>query len=94
MANCQRCTSLPRERFSELWWRQSLFYDQLVVRIGKTVPTYDFGNVVRPVPVHDVALQIPAVSGLLYTPVFLNPTMLGAAVVTPRQPAAAAWFVC
>jgi hypothetical protein len=40
-----------------------------VVRIGKTVPTYDFGNVVRPVPVQDLALRIPAVSGLLYTPI-------------------------
>jgi len=49
-----------------------------VVRIGKTVPTYDFGNVIRPVPVQDLSLQIPAVSGLLYTPVFVNPTVLGA----------------
>src|SRR5580704_16314363 len=29
---------------------------------------YDFGNVVRPVPVQDLLLRIPAVSGLLYTP--------------------------
>jgi len=69
---------LDRTELYELWWRQSLFSDQLVVRIGKTVPTYDFGNVVRPVPVQDVLLQIPAVSGLLYTPVFVNPTILGA----------------
>jgi porin len=55
-----------------------LFSDQLVVRIGKTVPTYDFGNVVRPVPVQDLSLRIPAVSGLLYTPIFVNPTILGA----------------
>ena len=69
---------LDRTELYELWWRQSLFSDQLVVRIGKTVPTYDFGNVVRPVPVQDLSLRIPAVSGLLYTPVFVNPTMLGA----------------
>ena len=69
---------LDRTELYELWWRQSLLSDQLVMRIGKTVPTYDFGNVVRPVPVHDVALQIPAVSGLLYTPIFVNPTILGA----------------
>ena len=54
------------------------FADRLVVRVGKTVPTEDFGNVLRPVPVRDVALQIPAVSGLIYTPVFVNPTILGA----------------
>jgi porin len=69
---------LNRTELYELWWRQSFFSDGLVVRIGKTVPTYDFGNVVRPVPVQDLSLQIPAVSGLLYTPVFVNPTILGA----------------
>ena len=69
---------LDRTELYELWWRQSFFSDQLVLRIGKTVPTYDFGNVVRPVPVQDLTLQIPAVSGLLYTPIFVNPTILGA----------------
>ncbi len=69
---------LDRTELYELWWRQSLFADELVVRIGKTVPTYDFGNVVRPVPVQDPLLRIPAVSGLLCTPVFVNPTILGA----------------
>jgi porin len=69
---------LDRTELYELWWRQSFFSDRLVVRIGKTVPTYDFGNVVRPVPVQDLSLRIPAVSGLLYTPVFVNPTILGA----------------
>ena len=69
---------LDRTELYELWWRQSFFADKLLVRIGKTVPTYDFGNVVRPVPVQDLSLRIPAVSGLLYTPVFVNPTILGA----------------
>jgi porin len=69
---------LDRTELYELWWRQSFFSNKLVVRIGKTVPTYDFGNVVRPVPVQDLSLQIPAVSGLLYTPIFVNPTILGA----------------
>ena len=69
---------LDRRELYELWWRQSFFADKLLVRIGKTVPTYDFGNLVRPVPVQDLSLRIPAVSGLLYTPVFVNPTILGA----------------
>ncbi|HEY1430669.1 MAG TPA: carbohydrate porin [Stellaceae bacterium] len=69
---------LHRTELYELWWRQSLFSDTLMVRIGKTVPTYDFGNVVRPVPVQDLSLRIPGVSGLLYTPIFVNPTILGA----------------
>ena len=68
---------LDRTELYELWWRQSLFADTLVVRFGKLVPTNDFGNVARPVPVQDPSLQIPAVSGLLYTPIFVNPTILG-----------------
>ena len=41
-------------------------------------PTRDFGNVLRPVPTDDPASRIPAVSGLIYTPIFKNPTMYGA----------------
>ena len=68
---------LDRTELYELWWRQSLFADTVIVRFGKLVPTNDFDNVVRPVPVQDASLQIPAVSGLLYTPIFVNPTILG-----------------
>src|SRR4029078_12718541 len=42
------------------------------------VPTYDFNNVLRPLRLRDDALAIPSVSGLIYTPVFVNPTILGA----------------
>ena len=68
---------LDRTELYELWWRQSLFADSVVVRFGKLVPTNDFDNVVRPVPVQDPSLQVPAVSELLYTPIFVNPTILG-----------------
>jgi porin len=68
---------LDRTELYQLWWRQSLFADTVVLRFGKVVPTNDFGNVARPVPVQDPSLQIPAVSGLLYTPIFVNPTILG-----------------
>jgi porin len=69
---------LDRSELYELWYRQALFDDRLIFRIGKVVPTYDFNNVARPVPTHDETLDIPAVTGLLYTPVFVNPTLLGA----------------
>jgi porin len=69
---------LNRSELYQLWYRQTLFNDKLVFRIGKIVPTYDFNNVARPVPTHDETLDIPAVTGLLYTPVFVNPTLLGA----------------
>lgn len=68
---------LTRQELYELWYRQSLFDDKVIFRIGKSVPTYDFNNVVKPVPVSDPTAAIPAVSGLIYTPVFVNPTMLG-----------------
>ena len=67
-----------RDQLYELWWRQSLFDDKLIFRIGQTVPTYDFNNVIKPVPVNDPSAAIPAVTALAYTPIFVNPTMLGA----------------
>jgi len=70
---------LVRTELYELWWRQSLFADKLVIRVGKTVPTYDFNNVAKAVPRADASLQIPAVTGLIYTAIFKNPTLIGAA---------------
>jgi porin len=69
---------LQRSELYQIWWRQELFDRKCILRIGKAVPTNDFNNVLRPVPVQDQHLAIPALSGLLYTPVFLNPTLLGA----------------
>ncbi len=69
---------LNRSELYQLWYRQTLFDDRLVFRIGKQVPTYDFNNVARPVATEDEALTIPSVTGLLYTPVFVQPTLLGA----------------
>lgn len=69
---------LTRSELYELWLRQELFRGKLVVRVGKVTPTRDFGNVLRPVPTQDEASFIPSVSGLLYTPVFKNPTLYGA----------------
>lgn len=71
-------TPLDRTQLYELWWCQQLFDDKLTIRVGKTVPTYDFNNVSRPVPVSDQSLAIPAVTSLIFTPIFKNPTMIGA----------------
>lgn len=68
---------LVRSELYQLWWRQSLLDEKLIMRIGKTVPTYDFNNVARPVRTRDESLMIPAVTSLIYTPVFKNTTMLG-----------------
>jgi len=66
-----------RSELYEIWIRQSLFNDKLIIRVGKSIPTYDFNNVIRPVPVQDATLNIPGVSGLLYTPIFINPVNIG-----------------
>jgi porin len=69
---------LNRSELYQLWIRQEFLDNKLSVRIGKTVPTYHFNNVSKPVPKEDPALYIPSVSGLIYTPIFVNTTLLGA----------------
>jgi porin len=66
-----------RSQLYELWIRQTFFDEKLAIRIGKTVPTFDFNNIIRPVPIQNDALAIPGVSGLLYTPIFINPVNIG-----------------
>ena len=69
---------LNRSELYQLWYRQSFLDDRIVFRIGQQNPTFDFNNVARPVATQDDALSIPSVTGLLYTPVFVTPTLLGA----------------
>ncbi len=69
---------LGRSQLNQLWWRQRLLDDKLIVRVGKTVPTYDFNNVLRPLPLQDETLFVPSLSSLMYTAVFKNPTLIGA----------------
>ncbi len=69
---------LSRSELYQLWYAQSLFDGKVNFGIGKMVPTFDFNNVARPVPTQGQELSIPAVTSLLYTPVFVNPTLLGA----------------
>ena len=66
-----------RSELYEVWIRQALFDNKLVIRVGKTIPTYDFNNVIRPVPVQEKSLSIPGVSGLLFSPIFINPVNIG-----------------
>ncbi len=68
---------LSRTELYQLWWRQELFDKKLILRIGKTSPTYDFNNVVSPVPYADPTLAIKAVTSVIYTTIFVNGSMLG-----------------
>lgn len=67
-----------RSELYQAWYGQSLFDGKIIFHIGKLVPTFQFNNVARPVPTQGGELSIPAVTGLLYTPIFVNPTLLGA----------------
>jgi porin len=69
----------PLNRFEiyKLWFRQEFLNKKLYVRVGKTVPSMDFDNVSKPIPLDKEQLFIPAVSGLIYTPLFVNSSMLG-----------------
>ncbi len=68
---------LNRSELYQLWYRQQLLNDKVFIRIGKSVPTFDFNNVIKPVSLNKGKLVIPAVSGLIYTPLFVNPSLLG-----------------
>ncbi|MES2198882.1 MAG: carbohydrate porin [Chlamydiota bacterium] len=69
---------LNRSELYQLWIRQEFLDNKLSVRIGKTVPTYHFNNVSKPVPTDTPSISIPSVTGLIYTPIFVNTTLLGA----------------
>lgn len=69
---------LNRSELYQLWIRQEFLDRKLSIRIGKTVPTYHFNNVSKPVPTENQAITIPSVSGLIYTPIFVNTTLDGA----------------
>src|SRR5258708_30402682 len=69
---------MVRTPLPELWWGQSLLHDRLVIRLGTPFLAYDFGSVAGPIPSADTSLKIPAVTGLIYTPIFKNPTLIGA----------------
>ena len=68
---------LNRSQLYQLWFRQELFDKKLVFRIGKSIPSNDFNNVIRPLPLTEVSLAIPATTGVIYTPIFVNPSLLG-----------------
>jgi len=68
---------LHRSELYQLWYRHTFIDNRLIIRVGKTVPTFDFNNVIRPITTSDPTLAIPALTSLLYTPIFVNSSMLG-----------------
>jgi len=68
---------LNRSEILEAWYRQEMVPNVLSMRIGRSLPSYDFGNVSRPIALADPDQNIPAVTALLFSPVFVNPSMIG-----------------
>lgn len=66
-----------RSELYALWYRQELFNKTLFVRVGKTITTLDFNNVIKPAPLNANNPNVPAVTSLLYTPIFINPAVDG-----------------
>ncbi len=76
--NSLSCTPpFDRSQLYQLWYRQEFFSKKLIVRVGKSLPSFDFNNVIRPLPLGDKSLDIPATTGLIYTPIFVNSPLLG-----------------
>ena len=67
-----------RNELYQAWYLQEIIHDVLQVRLGKMTPTLDFNNVSRSLTLNDSAENIPSISGLLFTPLFVNPSLLGA----------------
>lgn len=68
---------LNRSELYQLWYNQKLFDHKLSIRVGKVVPTADFNNVSKPFYLNDSQLEAASTSGLIYTPLFINPTTMG-----------------
>ncbi len=48
-----------RTELLEAWYLQEMIKDVLQVRIGRSTPGYDFGNVLRPVALDDATAEHP-----------------------------------
>lgn len=66
-----------RSELYQAWYAQEMIKDVLKMRIGRSVPTIDFNNVLRSINFMDADENIPSVSGLMFTPIFVNTSMLG-----------------
>lgn len=52
----------------ELWWRQRLFEDKLIFKIGKICAGGEFGQAMNPVTILEANMRDWTVSDLIYTP--------------------------
>ncbi len=67
-------TDFHRHELYELWWRQRLFEDKLIFKIGKINAGGEFGQALNPAPVLEPQMRDWTISDILYTPAGLIPT--------------------
>ncbi|MBD2655067.1 carbohydrate porin [Synechocystis sp. FACHB-383] len=68
---------LNRTELYQLWLNQTFLDDRLSFRVGKLIPSMNFGYVGRPFVTQTDPQLFTSTTGLLYTPVFVGPAMLG-----------------
>lgn len=66
-----------RTELYEYWIAQEVIPDTLKIRVGKIIPAVDFNNVTRANKLADRSQNVSSLSSLLYTSIFVNPTLLG-----------------
>jgi porin len=67
-----------RTELFEAWYEQRLIEDVLKIRVGRSTPAADFNNVLRPITLKEPDQNISSLSGVLYSTVFVNGSLLGA----------------
>lgn len=67
---------LDRSELYQLWFRQEFFNKKLILRVGKSLASYDFNNVTRPLHLEDKSFRIDATTSVIYTPIFVNSILL------------------
>lgn len=67
---------LDRYELYQIWLEQTLLNDKFKIRIGKSIPSVDFNNLVRAIPLKGEG-NLTSTTGLIYTPIFTMPSLLG-----------------
>ena len=68
---------LNRTELYQLWLNQTFLDNRLSFRVGKLIPSMNFGYVGRPFVTQTNPQLFTSTTGLIYTPVFVGPAMLG-----------------
>src|SRR5262249_53672991 len=65
-----------RTELYEYWITQEI-EEKLKIRVGKIIPAVDFDHVTRANKLKDSSQNVSSLMSLIYTSIFVNPTLLG-----------------